>query len=82
MDDKFVDKVIKISILIRLLSGRWLKNNFINLNIFFLLANRSINSNVEQYHLQGKVLDTFVFDICHHPWRDNLWFDAIVTDRK
>ncbi|CAB4489233.1 tRNA guanosine-2'-O-methyltransferase [Rhizophagus irregularis] len=43
-------------------------------------TDRSVKSNVEQYHLQGKVLDTLVFDICHHPWRDNLWFDAIVTD--
>jgi len=43
-------------------------------------TNKSIKSNVEQYNLRGKVLDTLVFDICHHPWRDNLWFDAIVTD--
>ncbi|CAG8554363.1 2453_t:CDS:10 [Funneliformis caledonium] len=43
-------------------------------------TNRSIKSNVEQYNLNGKVLDTLVFDICHHPFRDNLWFDAIVTD--
>ncbi|RHZ87310.1 hypothetical protein Glove_37g81 [Diversispora epigaea] len=43
-------------------------------------ANKSIKSNIEQYNLHGKVLDTLVFDICHHPWRENLWFDAIVTD--
>ena len=49
---------------------------------FSRLANRSIKSNVEQYNLHGKVLDTLVFDICHHPWRNNPWFDAIVTDRK
>ncbi|CAG8455026.1 13225_t:CDS:10 [Acaulospora morrowiae] len=43
-------------------------------------ASKSVKSNVEQYNLHGKVLDTLVFDICHHPWRENLWFDAIVTD--
>ncbi|CAG8666166.1 7388_t:CDS:10, partial [Cetraspora pellucida] len=43
-------------------------------------ANKSIKSNVDQYNLSDKVLDTLVFDIRHHPWRENLWFDAIVTD--
>ncbi|CAG8475489.1 5768_t:CDS:2 [Acaulospora colombiana] len=43
-------------------------------------ASKSLKSNVEQYDLSGKVLDTLVFDICHHPWRENLLFDAIVTD--
>ncbi|CAG8626667.1 6348_t:CDS:2, partial [Scutellospora calospora] len=43
-------------------------------------ANKSIKSNIDQYNLSDKVLDTLVFDICHHPWRENLWFDAIVTD--
>lgn len=39
----------------------------------------SVKSNVEQYQLQGKVLDSLVFDICHHPWRVEGWLDAIVT---
>ncbi|RIB14870.1 S-adenosyl-L-methionine-dependent methyltransferase [Gigaspora rosea] len=43
-------------------------------------ADKSIKSNIDQYNLGDKVLDTLVFDICHHPWRENLWFDAIVTD--
>ncbi|CAG8705474.1 15265_t:CDS:10 [Cetraspora pellucida] len=43
-------------------------------------ANKSIKSNVDQYNLSDKVLDTLVSDIRHHPWRENLWFDAIVTD--
>ncbi|KAI8380188.1 S-adenosyl-L-methionine-dependent methyltransferase [Blakeslea trispora] len=40
----------------------------------------SIQSNVEQYNLQGRVLDTLVFDICRNPWRKQQWLDAIVTD--
>ncbi|CAG8794049.1 8092_t:CDS:2, partial [Racocetra fulgida] len=36
----------------------------------------------DQYNLSDKVLDSLVFDIRHHPWRENLWFDAIVTDRE
>ncbi|CAO3697615.1 unnamed protein product [Rhizopus stolonifer] len=39
-----------------------------------------IQSNVEQYNLQGRVLDTLVFDVCHSPWRSHEWIDAIVTD--
>ncbi|RCH79166.1 hypothetical protein CU098_001341, partial [Rhizopus stolonifer] len=39
-----------------------------------------IYSNVEQYNLQGRVLDTLVFDVCHSPWRSHEWIDAIVTD--
>ncbi|CEG73098.1 hypothetical protein RMATCC62417_08542 [Rhizopus microsporus] len=41
---------------------------------------KGIRSNVEQYNLQGRVLDTLVFDICHNPWRTTEWIDAIVTD--
>ncbi|KAI9486781.1 MAG: S-adenosyl-L-methionine-dependent methyltransferase [Benjaminiella poitrasii] len=40
----------------------------------------SVHSNIEQYNLQGRVLDTLVFDVCHHPWRSQQWIDAIVTD--
>ncbi|KAI8371990.1 S-adenosyl-L-methionine-dependent methyltransferase [Choanephora cucurbitarum] len=40
----------------------------------------SVQSNVEQYNLQGRVLDTLVFDICRNPWRKQQWLDAIVTD--
>lgn len=39
-----------------------------------------IHSNIEQYNLQGRVLDTLVFDVCHNPWRSHEWIDAIVTD--
>ncbi|RUP48807.1 hypothetical protein BC936DRAFT_143934 [Jimgerdemannia flammicorona] len=41
----------------------------------------SIKSNVEQYNLRDKVLDTLVFDVCHNPWRKGTWFDAIVTGK-
>src|SRR5690606_17168053 len=42
----------------------------------------SIRSNAKQYNLENRVLDTLVFDICHHPWRKQKrgLFDAIVTD--
>ncbi|KAI9495073.1 S-adenosyl-L-methionine-dependent methyltransferase [Zychaea mexicana] len=40
----------------------------------------SVRSNIEQYSLQGRVLDSLVFDVCHHPWRTKAWLDAIVTD--
>ncbi|KAK9710397.1 hypothetical protein K7432_008433 [Basidiobolus ranarum] len=40
----------------------------------------SIRSNVEQYALYDRVLDTAIFDICHNPWRPVTFFDAIVTD--
>ncbi|RUS29995.1 DHS-like NAD/FAD-binding domain-containing protein [Jimgerdemannia flammicorona] len=43
------------------------------------LGQSSIKSNVEQYNLRDKVLDTLVFDVCHNPWRKGTWFDAIVT---
>ncbi|ORX80347.1 tRNA guanosine-2'-O-methyltransferase [Basidiobolus meristosporus CBS 931.73] len=39
----------------------------------------SIRSNVEQYALYDRVLDTAVFDICRNPWRQQTFFDAIVT---
>ncbi|CAO0802297.1 unnamed protein product [Mucor circinelloides] len=39
-----------------------------------------VQSNIEQYNLQGRVLDALVFDICHNPWRSQQWLDAIVTD--
>jgi tRNA (guanine10-N2)-methyltransferase len=39
-----------------------------------------VHSNIEQYNLQGRVLDALVFDICHNPWRSQPWLDAIVTD--
>ncbi|ORX45312.1 tRNA guanosine-2'-O-methyltransferase [Hesseltinella vesiculosa] len=39
----------------------------------------SIQGNVAQYNLQSRVVDTLVFDVCHHPWRCTEWLDAIVT---
>jgi tRNA (guanine10-N2)-methyltransferase len=42
----------------------------------------NIKSNVAQYDLGDRVLDTLTFDICHNPWRVDNWLDAIVTDRK
>ncbi|KAJ1721910.1 hypothetical protein LPJ53_003630 [Coemansia erecta] len=39
-----------------------------------------ISSNLEQYHLSDRVLDTLVFDICNNPWCRPSMFDAIVTD--
>ncbi|KAI7870041.1 S-adenosyl-L-methionine-dependent methyltransferase [Spinellus fusiger] len=39
-----------------------------------------VKANIEQYNLQGRVLDSLVFDVCHHPWRAKAWLDAIVTD--
>ncbi|KAI8974652.1 S-adenosyl-L-methionine-dependent methyltransferase [Pilobolus umbonatus] len=43
--------------------------------------NSGVQSNIEQYNLKGRVLDTLVFDITHHPWRTTKpWIDAIVTD--
>ncbi|KAI7855545.1 S-adenosyl-L-methionine-dependent methyltransferase [Circinella umbellata] len=44
------------------------------------VAGSSVKSNIEQYNLQGRVLDSLVFDVCHHPWRAKAWLDAIVTD--
>ncbi|CAO3638258.1 unnamed protein product [Cunninghamella echinulata] len=38
-----------------------------------------VKANIEQYSLQGRVLDSLVFDVCHHPWRCDNWIDAIVT---
>lgn len=40
-----------------------------------------VKANVEQYNLQGRVLDSLVFDVCHHPWRCDSWLDAIVTGK-
>lgn len=40
----------------------------------------SISTNVSQYGLDNRVLDTVIFDVCHHPWRSSTRFDAIVTD--
>ncbi|KAI9313806.1 hypothetical protein BX666DRAFT_2140306, partial [Dichotomocladium elegans] len=40
---------------------------------------KGVKANVEQYQLQGRVLDSLVFDVCHHPWRVKEWLDAIVT---
>jgi tRNA (guanine10-N2)-methyltransferase len=41
---------------------------------------KSLADNVEQYHLQSKVLGTLVCDIAHHPWRNTEFWDAIVCD--
>lgn len=43
---------------------------------------KSVKANVEQYQLQGRVLDSLVFDVCHHPWRTDAWLDAIVTGKS
>lgn len=41
----------------------------------------NVYSNIEQYGVQNRVLDCFVGDLAHHPWRDRTpIFDAIVTD--
>lgn len=40
----------------------------------------NIASNVAQYQLQDRVLDTIVCDLAHHPWRQDTKFDAIVCD--
>ncbi|RKP07173.1 hypothetical protein THASP1DRAFT_17456 [Thamnocephalis sphaerospora] len=40
---------------------------------------RGVHTNVEQYALHGRVLDTMVFDVKNHPWRSCQIFDAIVT---
>ncbi|OAD75428.1 hypothetical protein PHYBLDRAFT_132663, partial [Phycomyces blakesleeanus NRRL 1555(-)] len=42
--------------------------------------NDGVKANIEQYSLQGRVLDSLVFDVCHHPWRTKAWLDAIVTE--
>ncbi|KAF7728275.1 hypothetical protein EC973_006449 [Apophysomyces ossiformis] len=42
-------------------------------------ADCGVKSNIKQYNLQGRVLDSLVFDVCHHPWRCKDWLDAIVT---
>lgn len=39
-----------------------------------------VHTNIEQYNLQGRVLDALVFDITRNPWRSQQWLDAIVTD--
>ncbi|KAI8340203.1 S-adenosyl-L-methionine-dependent methyltransferase [Chlamydoabsidia padenii] len=41
---------------------------------------RGVKSNIEQYNLQGRVLDSLVFDVTKNPWRCDDWLDAIVTD--
>ncbi|KAI9291017.1 hypothetical protein K502DRAFT_326490 [Neoconidiobolus thromboides FSU 785] len=41
---------------------------------------KSIQSNIKQYNFKDQILDTVVFDITHHPWRNQIQFDAIVTD--
>ncbi|KAJ3396281.1 hypothetical protein HDU92_003538 [Lobulomyces angularis] len=41
---------------------------------------KSIESNVEQYALKGRVLGNIVTDSFHHPWRKVEFFDAIVCD--
>ncbi|KAL1916287.1 uncharacterized protein VTP21DRAFT_5904 [Calcarisporiella thermophila] len=40
---------------------------------------RGVRDNISQYQINGKVLDTLVFDLCHHPWREVPIFDGIVT---
>lgn len=45
-----------------------------------------IRQSAQQYHLEGRILDTAVFDMTQAPWRvpfrgDVPLFDAIVTDR-
>ncbi|KAJ3416870.1 hypothetical protein HDV05_008455 [Chytridiales sp. JEL 0842] len=41
---------------------------------------KDIRSNVKQYGLSGRVLDTVVCDLAHHPWRETEIWDAIVCD--
>ncbi|KAI8056218.1 hypothetical protein BDF22DRAFT_674429 [Syncephalis plumigaleata] len=40
---------------------------------------KSVNTNIEQYGLHGKVLDVLTLDIKHHAWRRTPLFDGIVT---
>lgn len=42
---------------------------------------RGVKSNIEQYNLQGRVLDSLVFDVTKNPWRCDDWLDAIVTGK-
>ena len=41
---------------------------------------KNAQANVAQYGLTGKVLDSVVCDMAHHPWRPNSFWDAIVCD--
>ena len=41
---------------------------------------QSIQTNLEQYGLTGRIIDGIVFDIAHHPWTSRLMLNAIVTD--
>jgi tRNA (guanine10-N2)-methyltransferase len=41
---------------------------------------KGIDSNLEQYKLQDRVIGTVVCDMAHHPWRKGELFDAIVCD--
>lgn len=43
---------------------------------------RGVKSNIEQYNLQGRVLDSLVFDVTKNPWRCEEWLDAIVTGKE
>jgi tRNA (guanine10-N2)-methyltransferase len=40
----------------------------------------SIKSNLDQYNMKNRMVDTLVFDVCNHPWRSTPLFDAICTD--
>lgn len=40
----------------------------------------SLHTNTRQYGIDKHVLGGLVFDICQHPWRDGVQFDAILCD--
>ncbi|TPX47568.1 hypothetical protein SeMB42_g02104 [Synchytrium endobioticum] len=41
---------------------------------------KSVESNIQQYRLQGTVLGNYICDMAHHPWRNVRFLDAIVCD--
>lgn len=43
-------------------------------------SKKSIHSNELQYGLSTRTLGTIVCDIKQHPWREGMFFDAILTD--
>eukprot|EP00842_Homolaphlyctis_polyrhiza_P002358 jgi/Hompol1/3122/HPOL_003125-RA len=43
-------------------------------------SEKNVDSNVKQYKLESRVLDSIICDIANHSWRDGEWWDAIVCD--
>lgn len=57
------------------IDGRQLRGGRADIN-----GKGSLHSNIVQYGMQNRVLGGLVFDICQHPWRHTVKFDAIITD--